>query len=63
MLEIDKMCTENKTNFWRKFKHITKCNFKVILFPSEVYEKITPLSTPPNEIYFDRDFEQMLPNL
>jgi hypothetical protein len=56
--EINKMCTENKIDFWRRFKDITKCRYKVILDPGDVYKKITPLSTPPNEMYFNRDFEQ-----
>ena len=58
MAEFDRMCQENDSNMWSKFKEITKKSSSVKLDPAQVYDKLAPLSNPPIEDYFNKRKEK-----
>ena len=56
MNNLNNMCNSSK-DLWKEFKSITKSTVSSTLNPSDVYDKLTPLSSPPQEDYFNCQFE------
>ena len=57
IIDINKMCITNNIDFWKKFRDITRRNYRVLLDPVVVYKKQVPLSMPPEKDYFNYDLE------